>query len=170
MVTYTDLFTPDLFWVASHTAGHEAVLTNELWMRVLQRALHREQKRRPFRLVGYVFLPEQVHLLLEPIGSTSITTMVRAIYQQFQTEYQQLVGIPGELLLWESHHQVQRVIDVADLASRLDSMHYLPVQQHLVAKPEQWPYSSYGGWLAQGLYANGWGGTPPTRRSRKPGI
>lgn len=167
MITYADLFTSNIFLITNYTVGGEAVLANELLMRVLHTALMVERKRRQFRLVGYVFLPDHVHLLLEPSGTVVLDQSVKAIYQQFQIDYQQIVGIPGELLLWESHYQVHRVADGDELAFRLDSIHYAPVHQHLVDKPEQWPYSSYRGWLAQGLYASEWGWSLPTHLAEK---
>lgn len=161
MVTYANLFTPNLFFLTNHTVGGEAVLANELMMRVLRTVLIAVQKQHQFRLIGYVFLPDHIHLLLEPAANVILDQIVAATQQRFQTDYQQLIGMPGELLLWENHYRAQRLKDVDDFAIRLDGLHYAPVQQRFVDKPEQWPYSSYGNWLAQGLYPTGWGWTLP---------
>lgn len=131
-------------------------------MRVFRLALTAVQQQQRFRLIGYVFLPEQVQLLLEPASGVVLNQLMAATQQRFQIDYQQLIGMPGELLLWEKHYRVQRLKDAADLAAQLDQLHYAPVQQRLVDKPEAWPYSSYSHWLAQELYRSGWGWTPPT--------
>lgn len=167
MVTYTDLFTPNLFLITNQTVGGEAVLANELMMRVLRLVLTAVQKQYPFRLVGYLFLPTAMHLLIEPANGVVLDQIMAAVHQQFQTDYQQVVGIPGELLLWEKHYQVHRVADVDDLALRLDTMHYDPVHLGFVDKPEQWPYSSYSSWVTQGLYSAAWGWSLPDRLARK---
>jgi putative transposase len=166
MVTYANLFTPNLFLVTNRTVGGEAVLANEMIMRVFRIALDAVQKSQHFRLVGYVFLPERVQLLLEPATGVVLNHLMAATQQRFQLDYQQLFGMPGELLLWEKHYRVQRLNDVADFAAQLDQLHYAPVQQKLVDKPEAWPYSSYSNWLVQGLYPTGWGWTPPTSLKR----
>ena len=152
MLTYADLFTPNLFLITNRTVGGEAVLANELLMRVLRTVLTDVQKQHRFRLVGYVFLPKAMHLLVEPATGVALDQIMTAVHQQFQTDYQQLVGIPGTMLLWERRYQTHRVRDVDDLAVQLDTLHDEPVNRGLVDKPEAWPYSSYRGWLAQGLY------------------
>lgn len=152
MLTYSDLFTPKLFVITNQTVGGEAVLANEVIMRVLRMVLATVQKHHPFRLVGYVFLPAAMHLLVEPADGVMLEQMMAAVHQQFQTDYQQVVGIPGTMLLWENRYQVHRVADVDDLALHLAAIHYEPVHCGFVDKPEAWPYSSYQYWGAQGLY------------------
>ncbi len=169
MVTYANLFTPNLFLVTNRTVGGEAVLANEMIMRVFRVALDTVQKQQRFRLLGYVFLPEQVQLLLEPATGVVLNQLMAATQQRFQVDYQQLIGMPGEMLLWEKHYRTQRLKDVADFATYLDQLHYAPVQHKLVDKPEAWPYSSYGNWLAQGLYPTGWGWMPPVHLKRGEG-
>ena len=164
MVTYANLFTPNLFLITNRTIGGEVVLANEMIMRVFRIALDAVQQQQQFRLIGYVFLPERVQLLLEPATGVVLDHLMAATQQRFQVDYQQLIGMPGELLLWEKHYRVQRLKDVADFAAQLDQLHYAPVQQRLVDKPEAWPYSSYDTWLAQGLYPSSWGWTPPVSR------
>lgn len=168
MITYADLFTSNLVLVTNRTIGGEAVLANEMIMRLFRTALDAVQKKQRFRLVGYLFLPERVQLLLEPATGAVLDQLMAATQHRFQADYQQLIGMPGELLLWEKHYGVQRVKDVADFAAQLDQLHYAPVQQKLVDKPEAWPYSSYSHWLAQGLYPAGWG-WPPVRLKRGEG-
>lgn len=163
MVTYADLFTPNLFLITNHTVGGEAVLANELMMRVLRTVFTAVQKQYPFRLVGYLFLPTAMRLLVEPADGVLLDQIMAAVHQQFQTDYQQVVGIPGDMLLWEKRYAVHRVTDADDLALRLDAMHYEPVHYGFVNKPEQWPYSSYGAWVAQGLYPAAWGWSLPAR-------
>jgi putative transposase len=167
MRTYADLFTPNLFFLTNHTVGGEAVLANEMIMRVLRSVLTAVQKQHRFRLVGYVFLPNHTHLLVAPAGRVVLDQVVAAVHQHFQADYQQIHGIPGDMLLWEKQYQAHRVTDVDGLAYRLDAIHYDPVHHRLVDKPELWPYSSYNGWLAQGLYPAAWGWSAPAHLAEK---
>jgi putative transposase len=167
MVTYTDLFTPNLFLIVNRTVGGEAVLANAMVMRVFQSALRAAQKKHHFRMIGYLFLPEQVQLVLEPEAGIALDQIIGATQQRFQADYQQLIGMPGALLLWEKLSLSSRLKDVEEFATQLDHLHYAPVQQRLVDKPEAWPYSSYGSWLARGLYPAGWGWTQPAPRKNE---
>jgi REP element-mobilizing transposase RayT len=157
MVTYTDLFTPNLFFVTNRTVGGDALLTNAMLMRVLGVVLTAVKKRYRFRLVGHLFLPNEMQLLLEPTRGIGVDQVMTAVQQGFQSDYHQVNGMPGTMLLWEKMYRTQHLKDEADFAQRLDAIHYAPVQQGWVDKPEAWPYSSYRTCLAQGLYPAGWG-------------
>ena len=167
MVTYADLFTPNLFFVTNRTVGGDALLANAMVMRVLWVVLTAVKKRHAFRLVGHIFLPNQMQLLLEPGPGVVVDRVMAAIQQGFQTDYHQLNGMPGAMLLWEKMCHTQRLKDETDFANRLDAMHYVPVQHGWVDKPEAWPYSSYRTWLDQGLYQEGWGWKLPENLAGK---
>ncbi len=161
MASYTDFFTPNLFFITQRALGNEVVLGNAMLVRLLQSAFQQVGQRHTFRLVGYVFLPAHFHLLIEPSGQVRLDQIMGRARDQFHRDYQQLLGMPGEILLWEAHHTAQRVTDSATFASRLDYIHYNPVQHGYVTQPEAWPYSSYQTWVARGLYAAEWGWTLP---------
>lgn len=152
MATYADFYTPNLFFITQRTVGNEALLTNGMMVRLLRSALHWVQARYPFQMAGYVFLPATVHLLVQPTGSTLLDQLMAGMCKRFQVEYGELLGMPGETLLWESRYEAQPIHTVTDFAHWLDYLHQQPVQQKLVAQPEQWPYSSYLIWQARGLY------------------
>lgn len=167
MATYADFFTPNLFFVTQRAMGNEVVLGNAIMVRLVQSALQWVGQRHPFEVVGYVFLPAHLHLLIEPTGATRVDQIMRGVREQFHREYQQLLGIPGETLLWENHHSAQHMPDSATFATQLDYIHYNPVQHGYVTQPAAWPYSSYQMWLARGLYAAEWGWTLPASISNK---
>ena len=86
MVTYANLFTPNLFLLTNRTVGGEAVLATEMIMRVFRIALDAVQKTQHFRLLGYVFLPERVQLLLEPATGVVLNGLMAATQQRFPLE------------------------------------------------------------------------------------
>lgn len=161
MATYTDFFTPNLFFVTQRTIGNEVVLGNGMLVRLLHAALQWVGRRHSFGLIGYVFLPTHIHLLLKPTGHATLQPIMQEVVEQFHREYQQLLGMPGTTLLWETHYDAQRVPDSATFANGLDYIHYNPVHHGYVAQPAAWPYSSYRDWLARDLYAAEWGWTLP---------
>jgi len=152
MATYADFYMPHLFLITQHTVGHEALLANGMMVRLLRSALHWAQERHPFQMVGYVFLPATIHLLVQPTGGTLLDQLMAGMGKRFQVEYGELLGMPGETLLWETHYDARPIHNVAEFAQWLDYLHWQPVHQKLVAHPAQWPYSSYLIWQARGLY------------------
>lgn len=161
MATYTDFYTPKLFFITQQAVGNEALLGNGMMVRLLRAALHWAQERHPFQMVGYVFLPTCIHLLIEPTGATVLDQLMAGMRKRFQIEYGELFGMPGETLLWSPQYKAQPVVDVVDFAQRLDYIHYRPVQLKLATTPEAWPHSSFASWQARGLYAPAWGWTLP---------
>lgn len=167
MATYAEFFTPHLFFVTQRTLGNEIVLGNAMMVRLLQAALDWVGQRQPFHLVGHVFLPTQIQLVVEPSGTTRLDSMMQELREHFQHDYQQLLGMPSKSHLWEAHYTAQRLPDSAAFASQLDALHASPVHQGYVTDPAAWPYSSYQRWVARGLYPTGLvSGTIPTERSK----
>ena len=182
MATYADFYTSNLFFITQQSVGDEAVLNNGMMVRLLRSALHWVQERQPFQMIGYVFLPSCIHLLIEPTGDTVLDQLMVGMRKRFQIEYGELLVMPGETLLWAPQYKAQRLNDVADFARQLDYIHCQPVQQKLVAQPEAWPYSSFTSWQARGIYGPEWGwaqsaklsqdgdlGTPPQPSPTKGG-
>jgi putative transposase len=42
----------------------------------------------------------------------------------------------------------------------VDYIHFNPVKHGLVAAASDWPYSTFGRFVRQGIYAADWGGNP----------
>jgi putative transposase len=163
MSTYADYFTSDLFFVTCDTVDHEPVLVTSVAVHLLRTVLNQVKQTHAFRMLGYVFLPDHLHLLIKPKTGVVLDQIVGGLRKQFSQEYGQLMGIPGQMIIWEAKYPVHKVQDADDFAIRLDYLHYNPVQHKLVQKPEDWPNSSYRAWCTRGLYQAGWGWTEPER-------
>lgn len=88
--------------------------------------------------------------------------MLDSLRKQLPQDYQQLMGLPGPMTIWETNYQVHKVQDLKqDFVARLDYAHYNPVYHKWVQKPEAWPYSSYQAWVDRGLYQADLGSTEP---------
>ena len=160
-LSITDLYTTNLFLVTQHSVGNEPVLGNEMMMRLMRSAVDWTMARTPFDLIGYVFLPEQAHLVLKPTGQAPLDRIMQQIRRRFHQEYHELLNMPGETLLWQNEHVVRRVEDVEELANYLDFIHYEPVQRGYVEQPAAWPYSSFALWQERGIYPVQWGWKRP---------
>jgi putative transposase len=117
-----------------------------------------EQVRRRYRfvVVGYVVMPEHVHLLLsEPeLGNPSV--VMQAIKQGFarrmlarlrkKGDGQQLSLWSGPIergRIWQPRFYDFVVFSEKKRIEKLRYMHHNPVKRGLVLEPEQWEWSSY---------------------------
>ena len=67
----------------------------------------------------------------------------------------------GKDVFWE-----RLLRDEEDGSKHMDYIHYNPVKHGYVRSPEDWPQSSFGEMLKEGLYAPGWGTKEPGNISR----
>jgi putative transposase len=117
-----------------------------------------EQARRSYRfvVVGYVVMPEHVHLLIsEPVRGTP-STVLQVVKQRFA--HQLLTGFEeqppspdtasGTPLdaghIWQKRFYDFVVWNPKKRVEKLRYMHHNPVKRGLVQEPGQWEWSSYG--------------------------
>jgi putative transposase len=124
----------------------------DLFLRIL------EQVRRSYRfvVVGYVVMPEHVHLLVSEPERADPGTVIQALKQRFaRAVLRELRGycVPRQPSLWsepltQSHVWQARFYDfvVYTKKKRMEKLHYMhrnPVVRGLVLEPEQWAWSSF---------------------------
>ena len=116
-----------------------------------------EQTRECYRfvVVGYVVMPEHIHLLVtEPeVGNPSIVMQVlkqrtaRALLprrKRRDPRQRNLFGDePGQRAFWQARFYDFNVWTTKKRAEKLRYMHRNPVKRGLVKSPEQWRWSSY---------------------------
>ena len=117
--------------------------------------LEQTRKRYRFVLVGYVVMPEHIHLLLsEPEVGTPSTVMqvlkqrtARALLPKKRPgdpRQRNLFGkIPERTPFWQTRFYDFNVRTEKKRVEKLRYMHHNPVKRGLVAEPEDWRWSSY---------------------------
>jgi len=126
--------------------------SRDLFLRVL------EQVRRRYRfvVVGYVVMPEHVHLLLSESERGNPSVVMQAIKQGFARRMLARARArrhPGQMLLWstpleQGHTWQARFYDFVVFSDKkrvekLRYMHRNPVKRGLVLEPQQWRWSSF---------------------------
>lgn len=126
----------------------EAAARRDLLVRVL------EQVRRRYRfvVVGYVVMPEHIHLLLSEPERGNPSTVMQALKQGFARRILGRLRSPvaaeprcecdGEEHIWQ-HRFYDFVLWTAQ--KRQEKLHYIhqnPVRRGLVERPEQWRWST----------------------------
>ena len=119
--------------------------------------LEQTRQRYRFVVVGYVVMPEHVHLLLsEPKVGTPSTVMqvlkqstARALLPRKRRNPRQreLFGEPDRAF-WQARFYDFNVWSTRKRVQKLRYMHRNPVKRGLVKSPEQWRWSSYRFYLS----------------------
>ena len=105
---------------------------------VFERSL--EQTRRSYRLfvIGYVVMPEHIHLL---VSEPERATLARAIQSLKQSVSQKLNSHHGHF--WQARYYDFNVFTPKKRVEKLDYIHRNAVHRGLIKRREDWPWSSY---------------------------
>ena len=105
-----------------------------------------------FGLVGYVVMPEHVHLLMSEPAKGTVSTALQMLKQrvsrvlrkkpQAKAGQLKLFAIDAPAL-WQRRFYDFNVWSEKKLKEKLDYMHRNPVERRLVKHPKDWPWSSW---------------------------
>jgi putative transposase len=165
---YERFFQPGIYFVTCWAVKEERIFEERIFEQratahLVRSVLHEVKDRAPFTMLGFVILPDHLHLLIRPEANTLIGAIVDKFRRQYYRSYLEVMGIPGDMEIWDQRRRVEPVADVSSFAHKLDMIHYDPVQHGLAQRPEQWDSSSYASWIDRGLYKLGWGWQKPAR-------
>jgi len=122
----------------------------DLFLKVLEQA----RQRYGFVVVGYVVMPEHVHLLIGEPEKADPSRVVQAVKQGFARRVlkrlrrgkaaaqAELFGSAAEHV-WQRRFYDFNVWSERKRVEKLRYMHRNPVKRGLVLEPEQWPWSSF---------------------------
>ena len=123
----------------------------------LVRILAEERLRYGFRLLGYVVMPEHVHLLMsEPVKGTP-SKVLQALKQRVSRALRRKrkgsaggqLALPfrgaeaEERAFWQRRFYDFNVWSRRKVREKLEYMHANPVKRGLVLHPKDWPWSSW---------------------------
>jgi len=107
---------------------------------LLLEILGKVRDRYGFALVGYVVMPEHVHLLIsEPKRGTP--SIVLQVLKERASRHLKGSSYPR---FWQSRFYDFNVWSSKKRTEKLLYMHLNPVKRRLVAHPADWPWSSFG--------------------------
>ena len=119
------------------------------------------RRRHGFQLIGYVVMPEHVHLLLSEPESIDPSKVLQVLKQKVSRELHELAqtskGFSSEKadmdVFWQRRFYDFNVWSAQKVKEKLAYMHANPVKRNLVEPPKDWPWSSwsYYAFRAEGL-------------------
>jgi len=133
------------------------------------RILDEVRCRHAFRLIGYVVMPEHVHMLLSEPKKGTPSKMLQVLKQKVSRSLRGRgqKSVPGQLsfpfprigtgaaAFWQRRFYDFNVWSATKVKEKLEYMHANPVKRKLVVHPKDWPWSSWS------HYANGEEGLIP---------
>ena len=121
---------------------------------LLRKIIMNVKKIHPFELLGYVYLPDHFHIIVQPTGESNFSDIMHSLKPVFTKEYKHMIGLAESqtLKLWQKRFWDHVIRNDRDLENHLHYMHFNPVKHGYVKKPGDWENSSYFEWEERGLY------------------
>jgi putative transposase len=126
--------TGDLHFVTFSCYGRQPLLTPAV-RRLFERALEQSRLKYGFYVVGYVVMPEHVHLLLSEPERGDLATAIQAMKQSVARR------VGGHF--WQFRYYDFNVWTPSKRKEKLRYLHRNPVTRGLVAAPDEWEWSSF---------------------------
>jgi putative transposase len=105
-------------------------------LNLFEAALERIRVRYRMIVAGYVVMPEHVHLLVSEPQRGLLSSAMQALKLS-------VVRRTAERPFWQARYYDFNVWSAEKVTEKLDYIHRNPVRRGLVARQEDWPWSSY---------------------------
>ncbi len=123
-------------------------------MNLLREILRNVKELHPFVMLGYVFLLDHFHVIIQPIGKSNFSDIMHSLKANFTREYKKRLGLSSSqsMKFWQKRFWDHIIRDDRDFENHLHYIHFNPVKHGLVKDPRDWRDSSYIEWEKRGLY------------------
>ncbi len=115
------------------------LLNGAVSYRIFEHELESVRKRYGFVVAGYVLMPEHVHLLVSETRLAALSIALQVLKQQTSRKLKSRDAVQ----FWQQRYYDFNVYNPDKRIEKLQYMHRNPVRRGLVAKPEDWPWSSF---------------------------
>jgi putative transposase len=126
----------DLHFVTFSCYERHPYLTTPTAKETFELSLEKMRLTYGFKVVGYVVMPEHVHLLLSEPPERTLSLILQAI--KLSTA-KRLTERP----FWQRRYYDFNVYTTGKIAEKLGYMHRNPVERGLVDEPDEWKWSSH---------------------------
>ena len=136
----------------------------------MRNAIQYVQRKWPFRIHGWVVLPDHFHCLIQlPENDSDYSLRLRMIKTRFSVYLPKVESRSvsrqkrGERGIWQRRFWEHLIRDDDDYRIHLDYIHINPVKHGLVKNVRDWPYSTFHKCVSLGVYTHDWAGTEEVR-------
>lgn len=135
--------TRDLHFITFSCYRRQPLLGTAHARRAFERVLEKVRRWYGLFITGYVVMPEHVHLLVGEPERTKLSTAIQMLKQNVARE----LGVArGQPRFWQRRYYDFNVWTEAKRIEKLRYLHRNPVTRGLVARPEDWEWSSFRHW------------------------
>lgn len=141
---------------------------NDLLVRhidILRRVVKDVKHKHPFIIHAWVVLPEHMHCVIElPEGDDDFALRWRLIkigFSKAMPKTERLSAVRekrGERGIWQRRFWEHLIRDERDFAAHIDYVHINPVKHGHVGRVQDWQYSTFHRYVAQGVLPMDWAG------------
>jgi putative transposase len=154
------------------TEGRETIFRDRRAVALLGEVMRAVRLKYPFRTAAGVVLWDHLHCVWSlPADDCDYSGRWRRIKGAFTKRWLADGGSEsvrsasrvrkGEHAVWQRRFWEHQIRDETDLERHVDCIHYNPVNHGYVARPADWPWSSYGRHVRLGQYPADWGASEP---------
>jgi putative transposase len=113
---------------------------------ILARQIILSREINSFKLLGYVFMPEHVHLVIYPLPETKVGPMIGSIKSHMATKYfhvNRMDSTKTPHVFWLKRCYDYNCRSMSEVKEKINYCHNNPVTRGLVDNPGDWIWSSY---------------------------
>ncbi len=134
----------DLHFITFSCYHRQLLLTQPAACLAFEESLERVRQWYGFYVTGYVVMPEHVHLLISEPERKTLAIVIQMLKQAVTLRLR--ASTPGGAL-WQRRYYDFNVSNERKSIEKLRYMHRNPVTRGLVARPEDWQWSSFRHYL-----------------------
>jgi putative transposase len=97
----------------------------------------------PFTMLGYVFLPDHFHILIQPTGESNFSQIIHSVKPNFTKTYKRFTDESESMKFWQKRFWDHVIRAEHDLENHLHYIYSNSVKHGLVADLRDWPECSY---------------------------
>ena len=120
----------------------QAVLLSDENKRAFLDSLSVFKSRFGFKLYGFVLMDNHAHLVIEAAPLINISKIMQAVTLSYSVKFRKKYAYSG--YVWQGRFKSNVIDDNNYILECLNYIHNNPVRARIVAKPEDYPWSSYG--------------------------
>lgn len=169
MPHYRRALTGTTFFFTVVTHRRRPILCDDAVRIALRDAITQVRRRLPFNTDAMVLMPDHLHCIWTlPDGDTNFSSrwaqfkhhvsyVCSDLYPAALSKSQQRRGSGA---FWQRRFWEHQIRDEHDMERHVDYIHFDPVKHGLVDAASAWPYSTFGRYVLDAMYAADWGGNP----------
>ncbi|MDA8138695.1 MAG: transposase [Desulfobacteraceae bacterium] len=156
------------FTVVTHQ--RQPLLCHDFIRSALREAIEETRKIIPFKIEGWVLLPDHLHCIwVLPEGDADYgkrwAFIKKSVTKKCGSRFFSADFLNAskkrrqESSIWQRRFWEHTIRDETDFRQHMDYIHYNPVKHGLVRYAKDWPYSTFHRLMKNGMYHENWGGT-----------